>query len=92
MHDLYMDNPEEIERMLDLLTDKEVDAFNKGYMAALMGVTIQFSETKTKIMSRIMDEEPGRYRRQLEAKVHILDVFEKHFRKRVKVLEPTVQG
>lgn len=89
----YEDRPYDIEKWLETLTDKERELFDRGYITALNGVLEHMVEIKNTLLSKSLDLEDNLHlKRQLLSRVHILDVMEKHYRKRVKVLEPQYDG
>lgn len=83
----YMDNPDQIEYWLGRATGVEHAAFDRGYHAALMGLLEQLTETKVRLLSKIMDSDDKDERIELSSRVHILTVFEEHYRKRAEKLE-----
>lgn len=87
MHIQYMDNPYEVENWIETLSDKERALFNKGYVVALFGLLEQISESKAKIINKLIDIDEGSSDWiQLKARLLLLDIYEKHYANRVKNL------
>lgn len=95
MLDLYNDNPEEIEKWINSLTDMERAMFDRGYVVALLGFLEQLNESQRKILQKILsleeedfedEEEFDEAKRQLESKLLLLDIYEKHYQYRVRTL------
>lgn len=91
MHELYNDRPTEVEAWLETLEEREKDAFDKGYVIALCGLLEQFCESKRKIFTKLMelDEEDEDYessKLELESRIVLLDIYERHYSYRVRNL------
>ena len=93
--DLYNDNPRNIEEWIDSLSEHDRAMFDRGYVMALLGLLEQLNESQRKILSRILsleeeefedEEEFGEAKRQLESKLLLLDIYEKHYSYRVRNL------
>lgn len=86
-------NTAPLEDWIESLTDAERAIFDKGYLAALKGVLEQISESKIKLYNRVLEadeEDNSEVKRQLLSRIKVLDVYEKHYNRRVKVLEPSL--
>lgn len=91
MHDMYNDNPLNIEKWIEGLDSVQKDMFDKGYVIALCGLLEQISESKRKILNRllVLDPEEEDYEEsklQLDSRLLLLDIYEKHYTYRVKHL------
>lgn len=85
----YLDEgPQAVEKLLETFTDAEHSAFDKGYIAALLAVLEHITESKTRLVQKMLDEDTSSHGKAiLQSRVHILDIYEKHYKKRVKVLD-----
>lgn len=93
--DMYNDQPRDIESWIDSLSDHDRAMFDKGYVTALLGLLEQLNESQRKILIRIMgleeedfidEDEFDEAKRQLESKLILLDIYEKHYAYRVRNL------
>lgn len=90
----YLDKPREIEKWVLTLTDKEREIFDAGYVLALCSLLEQITESKTKLANKMFDledvaedeDEEEFFRAQLEARLLLLDIYEKHYTLRAKVI------
>lgn len=89
MKDTYKDKPIDIERWVETLSDKERELFDKGYLTALHGVLEMFVDTKQTLLEKVivLNKDQDDLRKQLLSRVHILDVLEKGYERRVRNLE-----
>lgn len=91
MHDMYSDFPLEIEKWIEGLNEHDKNMFDKGYVIALCGLLEQISESKRKILAKILsieetDEDYQDAKSQLDSRLLLLDIYEKHYSHRVKNL------
>lgn len=83
----YFDDPKKIEDWLEGLTSKEHDLFEKGYAAAIAGILEHISESKTRILTNYMEHmDDEQAVMQLSSRIHLLDVYEKHYKRRFNTL------
>lgn len=91
MYEAYSDNPFEIEKWIESLTPEQKDMFDKGYVIALCGLLEQICESKRKILNKIMeldteDEDYEFNKSQLDSRLLLLEIYEKHYTYRAKHL------
>lgn len=91
----YKDNPMEIEKWIRTLSSDELVIFDMGYICALEGLLEQITESKHKIWDKIMRNPKAKD--ELESRIHILDIYETHFQKRInriteRLAKDVVQG
>lgn len=83
----YMDNPYEVEKWIESLTDKERDIFDKGYAIAVHGVLEQISDLKRVAMNKFMGLDPDKRKDKtldtLYAQLQILEILERHYTRRI---------
>lgn len=79
----YFDNPRMVEEWIEGLTDREREMLDKGYALAIAGMLEQISESKTRILNKAMEEMGNEDAEiQLSSRMHLLDVYERHFKTR----------
>lgn len=83
----YFDDPQKIEDWIEGLTAAELDIFEKGWGTAIAGVLEHISESKTRILANYMDHlDDDEAIMQLSSRIHLLDIYEKHYKKRFNTL------
>jgi len=71
-------------------TDKELQLWNKGYLAAIEGLLEQLQEDKIRILNQLLIVSGHKKRRTelvLQSKLIILDAYDEHFTKRLLPLQ-----
>lgn len=90
MENIYKDSSINIELWIETLTDKERELFDKGYSVAISGILEHITEIKTILLEKCLDlEDSKRLKAQYLSRVHILDVLDRHYTKRLHLLEPS---
>lgn len=87
MFDHYDDNPTELLNYMATLSQAEKEVFDKGYVAALLSVVDQLNDSQRKLLAKMManaDNEEAID--QLKSRMLLLDIYEKHYRMRIKHL------
>lgn len=83
----HEDNPNELHNYIASLTPSERIIFDKGYIAALLSVIEQINDSQRKLLAKMLihldDEEALE---QLKSRMLLLDIYEKHYRNRIKNL------
>jgi hypothetical protein len=94
MHNEYQDAPRRIEAYLNRLSARESGLVAVGYILAFEGLLEQISDSKRKLMLRLVDEDDEQHIHELEARIRMLDIYEIHYRLRVERLseDPVLQS
>lgn len=88
-------NHQLLEDWLSGLTEREHLIFDKGFTAALEAVLEDFTDARIKLLNKIAEvtEEDvyggEDYMKQLMARVSVLDLYEKYYKKRISILKPS---
>lgn len=87
----YRDNPLLLEDGIANLTDAERKAFDFGYVAAICGFLEQIQDSKNRILSKAVVTGGELSQIELLSRIHLLDIYERHYEKRLKQLEKDLQ-